>query len=143
MANVEWRKQVTVNRCASFIGWQQNALRGNVFPPPNRFAGPNIDNSPMNCWAQRPMSDTGMQPPMPPAAIPPPQRSRLQNVWSANVNTPVSGMYLPPPPTVDYNVCCKTAELLSSSFYCRGLRIRQSCTVERRTCDCRDNFFAA
>uniref|UniRef100_A0A915PEE2 GW182 middle domain-containing protein n=1 Tax=Setaria digitata TaxID=48799 RepID=A0A915PEE2_9BILA len=61
--------------------WQQSAPRGNVFPPPARFSGPPFEsNAVMGSWVQRPMNEP-VQPPVPPSSIPPPQRSRLQNVW--------------------------------------------------------------
>ncbi|EFO25020.2 hypothetical protein LOAG_03463 [Loa loa] len=85
--------------------WQQNAPRGNVFPLPTRFNGPPFEsNAVMGNWVQRPMNEP-VQPPVPPSTIPPPQRSRLQNVWGGTsaVNNTVNGMYLPPP-TVEYSV---------------------------------------
>lgn len=88
-----------------FLDWQQNAPRGNVFPLPARFSGPPFEsNAVMGNWVQRPINES-LQPPMPPSTIPPPQRSRLQNVWGGTptVNNTVNGMYLPPP-AVEYNV---------------------------------------
>ncbi|VDK68754.1 unnamed protein product [Litomosoides sigmodontis] len=86
-------------------GWQQNTPRGNVFPLPTRFGGPPFEsNAVMGSWVQRPMNES-VQPPVPPSTIPPPQRSRLQNVWGGTpaVNNTVNGMYLPPP-TVEYSM---------------------------------------
>ncbi|VIP00079.1 Uncharacterized protein BM_BM2020 [Brugia malayi] len=81
------------------IGWQQNAPRGNVFPPPTRFSSPPFESN-----AVMPHRNAVM-PPVPQSAIPPPQRSRLQNVWGGTpaVNNTVNGMYLSPP-TVKYSM---------------------------------------
>ncbi|VDN29711.1 unnamed protein product [Gongylonema pulchrum] len=66
----------------------------------------------MGNWVARPMNDS-MQPPIPPPSgmpPPPPQRSRLQNVWGAAPapptmnNSAVNGMFMPPPPDVDFNI---------------------------------------
>lgn len=86
-----------------YIDWQQNAPRGNVFPLQARFSGPPFENNlAMGNWVQRQVNES-VQPPAPPSTIPPPQRSRLQNVWGgAPVNT-VNGIYLPPP-AVEYSV---------------------------------------
>ncbi|VIP00077.1 Uncharacterized protein BM_BM2020 [Brugia malayi] len=79
--------------------WQQNAPRGNVFPPPTRFSSPPFESN-----AVMPHRNAVM-PPVPQSAIPPPQRSRLQNVWGGTpaVNNTVNGMYLSPP-TVKYSM---------------------------------------
>ncbi|OZC09278.1 hypothetical protein X798_03618 [Onchocerca flexuosa] len=85
--------------------WQQNAPRGNVFPLPARFNNPPFEsNAVMGNWVQRSMNEP-VQPPVPPSSIPPPQRSRLQNVWggTSTVNNTVNGMYLPPP-SVEYSM---------------------------------------
>uniref|UniRef100_A0A8R1XTW2 GW182 middle domain-containing protein n=1 Tax=Onchocerca volvulus TaxID=6282 RepID=A0A8R1XTW2_ONCVO len=85
--------------------WQQNAPRGNVFPLSTRFNSPPFEsNAVMGNWVQRSMNEP-VQPPVPPSSIPPPQRSRLQNVWGGTpaVNNTVNGMYLPPP-TVEYSM---------------------------------------
>ncbi|VDN95677.1 unnamed protein product [Brugia pahangi] len=103
-------------------GWQQNAPRGNVFPPPTRFSSPPFEsNAVMGNWVQRPINEP-VQPPVPPSAIPPPQRSRLQNVWGGTpaVNNTVNGMYLSPP-TVKYSVRFLPSSLCQISEIPNGL----------------------
>ncbi|VDM98676.1 unnamed protein product [Thelazia callipaeda] len=87
-------------------GWQQNAARANLFPPPTRFTGPPFENNAvMGNWMQCPMNEPIQPPVVPPSSIPPPQRSRLQNIWGGapTMNNTINRMYLPPP-NIEYNI---------------------------------------
>ncbi|KHN83242.1 hypothetical protein Tcan_14863 [Toxocara canis] len=87
-------------------GWQQSGgPRGSMYAPPGaRFNGPPFDATVAAAnWGQRAMNGV-MQQGIPPATVPPPQRSRLQNVWTNNAamsNAAAPGMCVPPP-NVDY-----------------------------------------
>uniref|UniRef100_A0A9J2PD83 GW182 middle domain-containing protein n=1 Tax=Ascaris lumbricoides TaxID=6252 RepID=A0A9J2PD83_ASCLU len=84
-------------------GWQHSGPRGSLYTHPGaRFNGSSFDVSVAGNWDQRTVNGM-VQQGMPPATVPPPQRSRLQNVWASNVpmNATAPGICMPPP-NVDY-----------------------------------------